>query len=747
MGRRCIRSLLGAFVVGLCLGGMLSTPVTATAQACAGDCGRERTRDHRRAGQRREHRARRAAAVELQRPGQERRRQGQYRRLLRPSRRLDGCPARRDPTTDTAPPTPSWPRRQRRPLTRRPRPDPARPLLRSARLGADHGGGLAVCPAARPTRPISASSTCRSASAPTTSPRSPTRGSSASRPAASCSWPRHHDHHRRRPQRAGAIVVLPDDDHDGIADALADLPGRPALDAGPAVHRRLPLLPGRHQICASPTRWAIARRRARASRSPTSPSTLAAALAEAARHRRRRHDLRRQRRRSGRALRSRRTRSTAASSSSTASPGGSPVAKGFRNPIAVRCARGHNRCFARRAGARLLGQRRAVARSSCPIRQGDDWGFPCCATKDLPYPDVQPVPDCSGSRPRRRLVLHRRHAVRPRLRARQMAGAVGQPRLRRRCTAPPARGRARARRHRRGPDDRPAAARLRPARPDRRRHGATSPPAGTTARSPTAGPPRRRSPPTAGCSSATTTTATSSGSPRWICDRRPWECEGIPLCEASARSRPMDGKARGRKRRQAAARQGRIEARTRRGGLCPPIRRQADEGVVGLLVVRLLVLRTCESSGPTTNNLATNNLASAWRGETRIGGQSRRGGTLPAARGGASKRRRDGGDLRPVQRRRIGRQPMGAALTPAAEGRALGYRELLRRNHNFRRLWFGQVVSQLGDWFDSVALLRAAARADRLGDRRRLDDDRAVPADFFSDRWRGWWSIAWTAAR
>ena len=32
----------------------------------------------------------------------------------------------------------------------------------------------------------------------------------------------------------------------------------------------------------------------------------------------------------------------------------------------------------------------------------------------------------------------------------------------------------------------------------------------------------------------------------------------------------------------------------------PAIRRQADEGVVGLLVVRLLVLRTCESSGPTT---------------------------------------------------------------------------------------------------------------------------------------------------
>jgi MFS family permease len=35
----------------------------------------------------------------------------------------------------------------------------------------------------------------------------------------------------------------------------------------------------------------------------------------------------------------------------------------------------------------------------------------------------------------------------------------------------------------------------------------------------------------------------------------------------------------------------------------------------------------------------------------------------------------------------------------------IGYVELLRRNRNFRRLWLGQVVSQLGDWLDYVALL------------------------------------------
>jgi len=33
-----------------------------------------------------------------------------------------------------------------------------------------------------------------------------------------------------------------------------------------------------------------------------------------------------------------------------------------------------------------------------------------------------------------------------------------------------------------------------------------------------------------------------------------------------------------------------------------------------------------------------------------------------------------------------------------------GYIDLLRRNRSFRQLWFGQVVSQMGDWFDTIAL-------------------------------------------
>jgi MFS family permease len=35
---------------------------------------------------------------------------------------------------------------------------------------------------------------------------------------------------------------------------------------------------------------------------------------------------------------------------------------------------------------------------------------------------------------------------------------------------------------------------------------------------------------------------------------------------------------------------------------------------------------------------------------------------------------------------------------------AVSYIELLRSNRNFRQLWLGQVVSQMGDWFDTIAL-------------------------------------------
>jgi MFS family permease len=40
----------------------------------------------------------------------------------------------------------------------------------------------------------------------------------------------------------------------------------------------------------------------------------------------------------------------------------------------------------------------------------------------------------------------------------------------------------------------------------------------------------------------------------------------------------------------------------------------------------------------------------------------------------------------------------------AAAAPSVGYLAVLRENRNFRRLWYGQVVSQLGDWLDNIAL-------------------------------------------
>ena len=41
---------------------------------------------------------------------------------------------------------------------------------------------------------------------------------------------------------------------------------------------------------------------------------------------------------------------------------------------------------------------------------------------------------------------------------------------------------------------------------------------------------------------------------------------------------------------------------------------------------------------------------------------------------------------------------------PVETNRPAGYVELLRGNRSFRQVWLGQVVSQLGDWFDTIAL-------------------------------------------
>ena len=45
-----------------------------------------------------------------------------------------------------------------------------------------------------------------------------------------------------------------------------------------------------------------------------------------------------------------------------------------------------------------------------------------------------------------------------------------------------------------------------------------------------------------------------------------------------------------------------------------------------------------------------------------------------------------------------------APMSETRTGRGVGYVQLLRTNHDFRNLFIGQLVSQTGDWFNSVAL-------------------------------------------
>jgi glucose/arabinose dehydrogenase len=68
-------------------------------------------------------------------------------------------------------------------------------------------------------------------------------------------------------------------------------------------------------------------------------------------------------------------------------PGGRQVAKGLRNPIYLRCHHdGHNLCFANEL-AKDYSAAQGGREKLMPVRDGDDWGYPCCAAKDLPYTD------------------------------------------------------------------------------------------------------------------------------------------------------------------------------------------------------------------------------------------------------------------------------------------------------------------------------------------------------------------------
>jgi len=73
---------------------------------------------------------------------------------------------------------------------------------------------------------------------------------------------------------------------------------------------------------------------------------------------------------------------------SSASNGVTQVAKGMRNPMYVRCHHdGHDLCFANEL-AKDYSADKGGREKLLPIHQGDDWGYPCCASNKLPYSDV-----------------------------------------------------------------------------------------------------------------------------------------------------------------------------------------------------------------------------------------------------------------------------------------------------------------------------------------------------------------------
>jgi glucose/arabinose dehydrogenase len=75
------------------------------------------------------------------------------------------------------------------------------------------------------------------------------------------------------------------------------------------------------------------------------------------------------------------------------------VARGFRNPIALRCEANHDVCLAAELSLDYSGPT-GGREKLVPVRQGDDWGYPCCATQGTPYTGVfyadGATPDCSG---------------------------------------------------------------------------------------------------------------------------------------------------------------------------------------------------------------------------------------------------------------------------------------------------------------------------------------------------------------
>jgi glucose/arabinose dehydrogenase len=73
---------------------------------------------------------------------------------------------------------------------------------------------------------------------------------------------------------------------------------------------------------------------------------------------------------------------------------GEMIAKGLRNPIALRCAHGTGTCFGLEL-AHDFAPNSGSREKLFPVHKGDDWGFPYCATQNLAFPGVS----CSGVQP------------------------------------------------------------------------------------------------------------------------------------------------------------------------------------------------------------------------------------------------------------------------------------------------------------------------------------------------------------
>lgn len=74
---------------------------------------------------------------------------------------------------------------------------------------------------------------------------------------------------------------------------------------------------------------------------------------------------------------------------------GTMVSTGFRNPIALRCAKGTGACFGLEL-ARDFAPQQGSREKLFPVQLGADYGQPCCATQDQPYTDSPTGTDCSG---------------------------------------------------------------------------------------------------------------------------------------------------------------------------------------------------------------------------------------------------------------------------------------------------------------------------------------------------------------